>query len=217
MFELAAASEKRPTDFLLTFFYMLYITMVIASIILFNQILDFNLLGMKITLSGGVVPYVFLYPISFIVLKAYGLRCVNQMIASMVVVSLSFVIMSKIVVGLSTNTTEIHKILSNSFQMYIAGFIGMPAGIYSSFLAINLLSKVGLPFNFVSIFIATIVGEIINTIIVYPIGFHNVFSIKTIFSSMIIDAMIFKVIMGAFLACATVIAIKVILNFRTHG
>jgi uncharacterized PurR-regulated membrane protein YhhQ (DUF165 family) len=217
MFKLSLAEEIKTADFTLTFLSMMYVTLVILSIILFNQILNFNMLFMDIKLSGAVVPYVFLYPISFIVLRIYGLQQVNHMIGAMTIVSLIFVIMSKIVVSLSSNLTGVHSILASSFKMYIAGFIGMPAGIYASFVCINMLYKIGLKFNATTLLIATIFGEIVNTLIVFPIGFKGQYSLQFILGNILVDALLFKVVMGAILAFITVFLINYIIHNKTKA
>lgn len=217
MFKHSLAGDINSFEFLLIFLCMTYLTLVVSSIVLFTQILKFNLLGINISLSGALVPYVFLYPISFIVLRVFGFKYVNRMISSMILASLIFVIMSKLVVDLSSNSTGVYTILDSSFQMYLAGFIGMPAGIYTGFLMINFFNKIGLGFNFISITLATFIGEIINTIIVFPIGLHEQYSFKTIFTTILIDALIFKFVMGLVLAFFTVLIIKMILNSKlTH-
>lgn len=211
MFNYAVSSERK-SDFTLSFFYMTYITMVILSIVLFSQIVSISIFGHNITLSGSVIPYVFLYPISFIVLRVYGLKKVNHMIGSMLLAVLVFILIAKITIAASTNKTEIYNILSNSFKMYLAGFIGMPAGVYSSFITINLLNRLGLSFNVISLTIATAIGEIINTVVVFPIGFYGKYSLSVIFSKIIVGALIFKFTMGAILAVCAVAVINLILN-----
>lgn len=217
MFKHQLSSEVNSSDFILIFLCMAYVTMVISSIVLFSQIIKFDFFGINISLSGSVVPYVFLYPISFIVLRIYGFKYVNHMIGSMILVSLLFVFMSKIVVGMSSNLTAVHTILANSLKMYLAGFIGMPAGIYTSFLVINVINKIGVPFNIVSIAIATIIGEIVNTVIVFPLGFHDQFSLHIIFNKIIIDALVYKILMGVVLAFFTVITINIIINTKLNS
>ena len=139
--------EKKSTDFILMLLSMTYVTLVILSIILFDEMIKKKYFGLTFNLSGAVVPYVFLYPISFIVLRIYGFKQVNNMIGSMTIVSLFFVLFSKFVISLSSNDTGVHQILANSLKMYLAGFIGMPIGIYSSFLCLNTLLKIGLNYN----------------------------------------------------------------------
>jgi uncharacterized PurR-regulated membrane protein YhhQ (DUF165 family) len=181
--------------------------MVVLSIVLFDQMLNFSIFGMQMELSGAVVPYVFLYPVSFIVLRVYGFQQVNYMIGSMIIVSLFFVVMSTVVAQLSSNTTDIHTILMSSYKMYLAGFIGMPAGIYSSFLIIQWLEKMRVSFCVFSLCVATIVGEAVNTMIVFPIGFHGQYTMQQIFNRIIVDAMLFKIIVGivlAFVAMGTI-------------
>ena len=211
MFKHSILRESESPNFTLHFFSMLYVTMVVLSIVLFDQILNFSVFGMPMELSGAVVPYVFLYPISFIVLRVYGLQQVNYMLGSMIVVSLLFVIMSTVVAQLSSNTTDIHSILMNSCKMYIAGFIGMPAGIYSSFLIIKWLEKIGVTFGAFSLCVATLVGEAINTMIVFPIGFHGQYTAQKIFSGIIVDAMLFKIIAGIILAFGAMVVINLLL------
>lgn|SRR3990167_9527230 len=216
MFKHSVITEQGIPDFTLNFLCMTYITMVVLSIVLFDQILNFKFFGISIELSGAVVPYVFLYPISFIVLRIYGLRYVNNMVASMIIVSLLFALISTVVSAYSTNKTGIHDILLNSSKMYLAGFIGMPAGIYTSFLVLKWLSKVNITFNVLSLTIATIIGEIINTIVVFPVGFHGEYSSREIFRSIIIDAMIFKIIIGAILAVIAIITIKILIKIKMN-
>lgn len=212
MFRHSILSESKLPNFTLHFLSMLYVTMVVLSIVLFDQILRFSLFGMHMQLSGAVVPYVFLYPISFIVLRVYGLQQVNYIIASMVLVSLIFVSMSTVVAQLSANTTDIHHILLSSFKMYLAGFIGMPAGIYSSFLTIRLLENIKIKFGVISLCIATIVGEIINTMIVFPVGFHGEYTLHHIIEAIILDAIVFKIIAGIVLAFLAMFTIQMLLN-----
>ena len=164
------------------------------------------------SLSGSVVPYVFLYPISFIVLRVYGLKHVNNMIGAMILASLLFVAMAELIAYLSSNTAGIHTILLNSIKMYIAGFIGMPAGIYISFLVLNWLARVNVAFNTISLTIATIAGEIANTLIVFPIGFHGIFTSQEIFKNIIADALLFKSIMGPILSFVSIRVINFLIN-----
>lgn len=215
MFKHSLTGSNKPS-FTLHFLSMTYVTMVILSIILFDQILDFSLLGMHIQLSGSLIPYVFLFPISFITLRVYGLSEVNHMIAAEILVSLLFVVMATVVAHFSANTTDIHSILLSSSKMYMAGFIGMPAGIYASFLTIKWLGKMSIPFNTFSLCIATIVGEMINTVIVFPVGFHGQYSMHEIFSSIIVDAMLFKAIAGVLLAFLAMISIDFLIQKKVN-
>ena len=218
MFKHALSSEVNSPDFTLTFLCMVYVTMVVLSIVLFDQIVKFNFWGINVSLSGSVIPYVFLYPISFIVLRVYGFKYVNHMIGSMILVCLIFVIMSKLVAAMSSNSTvAMHNILIDPFKMYLAGFVGMPAGIYTSFLTINLLNKLGFAFNAMAVSIATMVGEIINTLIVFPIGLHDQYELHVIFTSIILDTLIFKFIMGIILALLTVVTINLIVSNKLHN
>jgi uncharacterized PurR-regulated membrane protein YhhQ (DUF165 family) len=217
MFRHSLTPEKNNSDSALVMLNMMYITMVILSIILFNQILEFNIFSIDIRLSGSVVPYVFLYPISFTVLRVYGFKHVNRMIGAMLVISLVFVAMCKVVVLLSSNTTSVHHILASSAKMYLAGLLGMPAGIYTSFLVINLFSKIGMKFNVISITIATIIGEIVNTLIVFPIGFNGEFSLSTIFSKLIVDAMVYKAIFAAVLSIIAVVVINILTQRKINS
>jgi len=211
--------EKFP-DAILAFCYMVYVTLVIASIVLFNQMIEFRLLNMTIDISGSIIPYVFLYPISFIVLRIYGYKTVNQMILCMILASLVFTSMCFIITILPTNSTDLNPnglryILHSSFKMYLGGFIALPAGIYASFLTLSFLDYIGLNFGAISLTIATIIGEIVNTIIVFPIGFHGVYNLSIIFNNIIIDALIFKAIAGTILAIFTIFTIKLIVNHHT--
>ncbi len=217
MFKYSVSTQFNRSDFILGFLSMTYVTMVVLSIVLFDQILHFSLFGMPMTLSGAVVPYVFLYPISFIVLRVYGLRQVNNMIACMILVSLLFVLMATLVAKWSSNTTGIHDILMSSIKMYIAGFIGMPAGIYTSFLVLKWFAKMKVGFNVFSLTIATIVGEVINTVIVFPVGFHGQYSLPQIIGAIILDALIFKIVMGAILAVVAIMIIHFLINKKVYG
>lgn len=216
MFKHSVLTETNKPNFTLNFLCMTYVTMVVLSIVLFDQILHFGLFGAHIQLSGAVVPYVFLYPISFIVLRVYGLRHVNNMIGAMILVSLLFVLMATAVANFSSNTTGIHGILLSSIKMYIAGFIGMPAGIYASFLVLKWLSQINISFNTVSLTIATIFGEIINTVIVFPMGFHGNFTMQQIFSHIIVDALVFKIITGAILSFFAMRVINFLVNRKVN-
>lgn len=212
MFRYSVSNSVSQPDFILLFLCMSYVTFVILSIVLFQEIVELDFLNFHINLSGAVIPYVFLYPISFIVLRVYGLDKVNSMIASMILASLLFVSMAKIIVAYSSNVTSVNTFLASSFKMYLAGFIGMPAGIYTSFLTITFLNRLGFSFNVLTLTLATITGEIVNTAIVFPIGFHGQYSLFELFNHIILDALIFKIIVGAVLSWLTVIVINLILQ-----
>lgn len=216
MFKHTLLPEKTKPDFTLNFLCMTYVTMVILSIILFDQILHFGFLNIHIQLSGAVVPYVFLYPLSFIVLRVYGLRHVNNMIGAMLLASLLFVLTATMIANFSSNITGIHNILLSSIKMYIAGFIGMPSGIYISFLTLQWLAQINIPLNTLSLTIATVAGEIINTLIVFPIGFHGDFTLQQIFTHIIADALIFKIIAGTILSFITMHAITFLINRKVN-
>ena len=175
-------NNTKGPDFILSLLFMTYFAMVIASIMLFNEVMIIPVRSTSIVFSGALIPYVFLYPIAFIVLRIYGLSSVHNMIWSMILGSLVFVIVSKAVISLSSNPSDIYLILNNAFKMYLAGLVGMPAGIYFSFLSLHFLSKLGFGFNVLSIFIATVMGELVNTVIVFPIGFHGVYNMHQLFS-----------------------------------
>lgn len=205
-------------DFIQSFLYMAYLALVVSSILLFNEMISIKLFFHRIMLSGSLVPYVFLYPISFIVLRIYGPRSVNHMIWSMVLGSLVFVIISTTVVELAgPNHSTAYPILNSAFKMYLAGLIGMPAGIYASFIGLHLIMKLGLKFGALSIFIATIFGEIINTIIVFPIGFHGKYTLGELFTNVMIDGIIFKILMGAILSVLAIWTVKLIIKYKFDG
>jgi len=205
------------SDFILSFLFMSYLSLVVASIVLFNEIISIKFFSFEMVFSGSLVPYVFLYPISFIVLTIYGLKNVHNMIWSMVLGSLVFVIISNFVIRISNVESSAYSILNSSFKMYLAGLIGMPAGIYASFIALYLLMKLGLKFNALSIFISTIFGEFINTAIVFPIGFHGKYQLKEIFTHVIIDSLIFKVVMGGILSCIAIYVVNLIIHYKYEG
>ena len=210
MLELKISNHRRAPDLILTTIYMIYTAMVVTSIVMFDELITFKFLGFDIILSGSIVPYVMLYPLSFIVLRIYGSSAVNNMIGGMILGSLSFVLLSKVIVFFASNTTEIDHIINTSMKMYVAGFLGMPAGIYGSFLCLSYLFRLGMGFNFISLSIASVFGEIINTYIVFPFGFHGRLSFHTIFTNVILDAMLFKIIAGIILSIVAMIVIRLI-------
>lgn len=211
------SSSCNNSDFILSFLLMSYLSLVIASIVLFNEIITIKFLSFSMELSGSLVPYVFLYPISFIVLSVYGLKNVHNMIWSMVLGSLVFVIICNIVIRISNVESSAYPILSSSFKMYLAGLIGMPAGIYASFISLYFLIRLGLKFSALSIFISTIFGEIINTVIVFPIGFHGKYQFKEIFTHVIIDSLAFKIVMGGILSCIAIYVVNLIIRYKYEG
>lgn len=213
MFEYKISRQVYTPDFTLILLSMMYAIMVIASIVLFDEIIEFSFFSFKMTLSGALIPYVFLYPISFIILRVYGVKYVSYMIGSMLLASLTFVILSALVTKASMSSTELHSILSSSFKMYLAGFVGMPMGIYASFLALStLINKLKLRFGIISLSIATFVGEIINTLIVFPIGFYGKYTFNGLLNSIIFDALAFKLISGPILAILAIFVIQSIAN-----
>ena len=205
-------NSNRPADGILVFLQMLYVSLVIASIVLFTTLAQINLLGFQLKISGSVIPYVALYSVSFIILKIYGYKSVNQTIACMMIASLLFIIICHTVVNLQTpaSSNQQLQLAESTYQMYFAGFIALPLGMYSSFLALALLNKIGLSFGVISLSLATVIGETINTIVVFPIGFHGVYSIETIFQEIITNTLIFKFIAGIILAIITNLVIKLL-------
>src|SRR4051812_48135243 len=127
MFKHSIVTERNVSDFTLNFLCMMYVVMAILSLLLFGQIISFKFFSFPMEVSGAVIPYVFLYPISFIVLRIYGLRYVNNMIISMLLVFLLFVLMATVVVKFSSIQTGINDILIHSGKMFVIGLFGMPA------------------------------------------------------------------------------------------
>ena len=200
----------------LAFTFMLYAVLVVSTIVLFEDVVTINLFSiMSIKVSGCLFPYVFLYPLSFIVLRLYGYRNTNIMIGSMMITTLIFVLIVQSVGYFSEassqmiNTyTGINKVYEVAFKMYLAGFIAMPAGIYMSFLAMSLFTRINIGFNLFTLSIATIIGEIANTFIAFPLGLFKTYDFATIFSQFILGALIFKIIAAIILSIPTAIFFK---------
>ncbi len=213
MYKLKFRDVSAPDDYLLMFLTALYGTLVIASLVLFSAV-RLSLFSIPLVVSGGVIPYVFLYPVSFIALRVYGTRTVLKMIASLI-----FVVFCECVLLLPQATSGIatqalHHILISSYKMYLAGLIAMPAGIYAAFLTLGYLSKYVAKFSVFTIILATTVGGLVNTLIVFPIGFHGTYSLNMIFSEIIVDTLIFKLIAGVVLSVPTIMAIKLLVTLR---
>jgi uncharacterized PurR-regulated membrane protein YhhQ (DUF165 family) len=221
MFKIEFKGQNRFPDYTLSILYMFYVSFVISSIVLFDTMIKLNIFGINVVLSGSIIPYTFLYPISFIALRLYGYRSVNQMIICMILSTLVFTSMCHFVTELPAaqgiqSQSSLRAILQSSYQMYFAGFIALPAGIYSSFIALSLLDKVKLHFGVLALTISTIVGEFVNTIIVFPLGSHSTYSLSVIVKNIITDALIFKFSMGIVLALITVVIINILTkNYET--
>lgn len=216
MFKLQYKCKEVFPNHALAFLYMLYLCFVIASIVLFETIVKLHVVFFDITISGSVIPYTFLYPISFIVLRVYGYKSVNQMIFCMILTSLIFTMICHAITSMPSSgmlaQSPLKNILQSSYQMYFAGFLALPAGMYSSFLALGFLEKIGLKVGITSLSIATAIGETINTLIVFPIGFHGRYTLSTIFGHIITDTLIFKLTIGIILAIITVFTINYLMR-----
>lgn len=86
------------------------------------------------------------------------------------------------------------------------------ASVCGSFLVIKWLEKISIPFGVFSLCVATIIGEIINTLIVFPIGFHGEYTFHHVLTSIILDVMLFKIIAGVVLAFFTMFVIQILLT-----
>jgi hypothetical protein len=144
------------------------------------------------------------------------------MIVAMFIASFIFVLICMLVTSfpVSNNQVEalaLYNILKISLKMYLVGLIGIPAGIYASFLTLRLLSSINIGFNVLSLSIATIVGEFFNTLIVYPLGFHSEFSLSSIFNRFVVDAILFKSTMGIILSVMIMIIINLIIKYRINN
>lgn len=214
--KLQFANKAKTPDLFLCVLFTTYITMLIASVVLFKQTVIVDIYSVNFKLLGALIPYVFLYPLSFIVLRLYGYKTVNNLIVSMIISSFIFFVFCTFVISLPNGhqASALAEILSSSFRMYLVGFIAMPAGIYSSFLMLAMLSRLGLGFNVFSLSIATIFGEFINTIMVFPFGFHGMHSMATILSDIIVDALIFKFVMSIILSIFCILIINLALKLR---
>ena len=196
---------------------MLYISLVIASIILFNKMISVNIQTTNIVFSGSLIPYVCLYPLSFIMLKLQGYKIVNAIILSMIACSLVFLCLCQLVMLLPSSPSTpplIEPFLQAPFKMYLGGLIAMPAGIYASFLALRIMHSFNIGFHWISLSIATIVGEIINTLIIFPIGFSGKYAMAHIFSKIVVDALIFKFITAIVLSMITMVILNIIVKHK---
>lgn len=219
MFKIQLREKTQAPDMLLVFVFMIYISLVIASIVLFKEIIQINLGSLKLNISGSTVAYIFNYPICFFVLRLYGYKTVNRMIASMLITAFIFVAFCKIIIALPhdpqvARSYELANILASTFKTYLAGFIAVPAGIYASFIALSMLDKIGARFSILSLSLSTVFGEIINTFIIFPIGFHDTYTMTTIINTFIIDALIFKTIAGVILATLTILAVNFVVKYK---
>lgn len=210
--------NKAP-DLFLSFLYTFYISIVLSCLILYKQITIISIFSFKLTLTGSVIPYVLLYPMAFIVLRLYGYKAINNLIAAMIASSFLFLILCAIVTALPHDPNfakdmAVESILHASFKMYLVGIFAMPIGIYSSFVALSFLSRFGLGFNVFTLSLATIIGELINTVIIMPLGLEGQFSLEHILNKIMVDALVYKFIMGVILSFFCVLIINIALKAK---
>ncbi len=176
---------------------MAYYMCVITSIVVFQKVVTVNFGAFEWDIPGSLFPYVFLYPIGYVVLKVYGYPVISKMIMSTLLMSLIFVLVCTLIINLPSNTLQIDgnlkAILDASIRFYMAGLIAMPAGAFASLHMVNLL-KNKIHQDYILFIISTLVGELINTIIVFTIAFVGVYSIGHIITEFVVSAYIFKII-----------------------
>lgn len=215
---LKVREQRSPTPLMQNVLNALYTSFVITCFFVFFSFIKLNILGHNILIPLSCVPYTFLYPISYVALRLYGYRQINNMIASMIISSMLFVLLIRGIHYISNfdlfyyshnldpnQASELNTIIESSIYMYLAGLIAMPLSIYVSFYVLKLLKF----FNVVTLSIATVAGEIVNTYIVFPIGLHQHFTIHELFSGVILGAMLFKIGIGVLLSIATIIFLRI--------
>lgn len=196
----------------------IYTALVISCFFVYFNFFKIEILGYHMLIPATCVPYTFLYPISYICLRLYGYRQVNNMIASMFFSSVFFFILIKIIHSTSNfdvffhnhhvgahSPSELMSIIHSSLYMYLLGLVAMPASIYISFYTLKLLKY----FNIFTLSIATAVGEIVNTYIVFPLGMHNHFNTATLLSNVVVSALIFKIVMGILLSALAIVYLRI--------
>jgi uncharacterized integral membrane protein (TIGR00697 family) len=216
MIKLSFNNNDNCPDFTLVLLHTMYTMLVIASILLFNTIIEVNIPLLSVKVSGSVLSYTLLYPIAYITLRIYGYKSVNHMIFSMMITTAIFSVLCYSVTSLQTAAnmpinSQLQNILHSAFRMYMAGFIALPAGFYASFFTLTLLEKVNLKFGIISLSIATAIGECTNTLLVFPLGFHGKISFAELVN-VVTDALIFKLTIGIVLSILTVLVVNYLIN-----
>jgi len=182
----------------------IYVAVLIATIVLFGQMIECSIFEFNFSIAASVVAYVFLYPITFIVFRIYGYKATNQLIFSVFIGSLFFFVFCFLITSIHTsdinaNVSGLKLILHKALKMYLYGLVGMPAGIYTGVFTLIFFVRLFKDINVLAVFMATIVGELVNTIIVFPATYWSITSWSALYN-LIIDALAFKVL-AAFVLC----------------
>lgn len=217
MFKLEFHDAIPKPDFFLVMLCVINMIFIYISMISFSENITISILqNFSITFSVCLIPYAFLYPIAFIMFRIYGPTHANIMIvASLIGVAITILFLILLLHLSNHNSVTaiwIESLFHTSKGMYIVGFVAMPLGIYSSFFMLNILARLKMGLNVVTLFLSSSFGEVINTILVYPLGSNAKNAEHAIFNTIIADTLIFKIIAAIILSFLTMMVISFIRN-----
>lgn len=211
--------QQTPSPILQNVLNALFSVLVVTCFFLNFKYFEFYTFNeIKLIIPLVCIPFSLLFPISYIVLRLYGYKQINNMMISMFFTSISFIIITKIAFVISnydlyvqennitsTASSELGSIIRSTLYFYIPGLIIMPLSVYISFYVIKLFNF----FNSFSLSVATAIGEIFNTYVVLPIGLYPHSIISHLTSTIIFSAAIFKVLIGVILSILTMLFLRI--------
>lgn len=183
-----------------------YITSIIASIIFFNKFIRIGYLFS----SASLISYSFTYFFGNAISEVYGFILARRLIWSAIICGNAFTLYCNLILKIPSPAYQNHdavlsQVIGGSLRVGIAGTVAMLAGSYVS---IYIISKTKIFFlgqkYWIRNFFASVIGETVNTFLVFPLGMFGVISNIELFKT-IISAYLFKIFLVAFLIIPSVL------------
>jgi hypothetical protein len=173
---------------------MAYITSIIASIIFFNK---FMALG-NIFTSASLISYSLTYFFGNAVSEVYGFKLAKKLILSTVICGNAFTLYCNLILMIHSPNYENHdailaQVIGGSLRASTAGTIAMLSGAYTSSYIVSKSIYFSAKKYWIRAFIASAIGEAVNTLLVFPLGMLGVVSFTNLVD-IILSAYIFKLI-----------------------
>jgi uncharacterized integral membrane protein (TIGR00697 family) len=174
---------------------VIYATVCIASLVLTNKIIEWH----GIIISSCLLTFSFLFLIGDIVAEAYGQDEAKKLLGYTFLSCFLFSLITGEVIKIPSatfynNTTAYQQVLGQDFRFTMVALVGILIGSWVNIYAISkwkILMK-GKYFCLRSV-AATALGELVNSIIVFPLAFTNSLTLSEIIN-MVIASYVIKII-----------------------
>lgn len=189
--------KEKPQYKYLLFLAMGYITAILISVVLFNKVIKIG----PFLFEGGLLTYPIIYSICDITAEVYGYNITKKMIWGAIIWGNLFALLTTAIINLPSPEIYNHNsayqtVLGYDFRLTSAGTL---AYLCASFTTAYLMTRFKVFFGgkyFIARYITSIaIGELIDTFIVFSIGFAGRLPMSKI-ADIMVSALTYKIAMA---------------------